>query len=119
MGDSPPYVAVINLAVMAAQHWRTVRLKLIQSGVGNPMGLPGMHVLLDLTESMIIESMVSDKPEDDQRQREQFMADLYRPTLTTAEVEGKPAGWRPPPFDPDSLDDDNEAAFDAIAHQAS
>lgn len=102
---------------MTAQHWRTVRLKLALAGIDDPMRLPTMHMLLDMTENLIIESMVSDKPEDDKRQREQFMNDLYRPVVTTAEVEGKPKGWIPPPFDPDSDDDDdaNEAAFDAIA----
>lgn len=100
---------------MTAQHWRTIRLKLIQSGVGDAMTLPNMHLLLDLSESMIIESMVSDDPKADERQRQGFIDMLYRPEVSEKVVAGKPKGWVPPPFDPDAEDDDNEAAFDALA----
>lgn len=97
---------------MAAQHWRTIRLKLIQSGVGNPMELPTAHMLLDLTESLILESMQSDKPEDDKRQRQEFIDALYRPAV--AKLKDLPDGWRPPPpgfEDDDALEASNEAAM--------
>jgi hypothetical protein len=100
---------------MTAQHWRTLRLKLIQSGVANPMALPTAHILLDMTEALILESMVSDDREDDRQQRERFMSALYR--VAAKPEEGKPDGWiEPPPgFDDD---DANEAAFDAFIQAA-
>lgn len=110
MGDSAPYVAVINLALMTAHHWRTLRLKLIQNGVPNPMALPTAHVLLDLTEHVLLESMQSDKPEDDAARRTEFMDALYRPIVKKRSE--LPSGWREPP--PGFEDDDaNAAASDA------
>ena len=101
---------------MTAQHWRTIRLKLSQGGIDDPMAMRNMHVLLDVTESLILESMVSDKPDDDRAQRQSFIDSLYRPVaVKRADL---PDGWRPPPFDPDADDDSNEAAFDAIAKSA-
>jgi hypothetical protein len=100
---------------MTAQHWRTLRLKLIQSGVSNPMALPTAHILLDMTEALILESMVSDDPKEDQRQRDRFISTLYKPEVVKRE--GLPDGWvEPPPgFDDDEA---NEAAFDAAAAMA-
>lgn len=96
---------------MTAQHWRTLRLKLIQSGVANPMALPTAHILLDMTEAVILESMVSEDRDEDKRQREQFMSALYR--VPAKPGEGKPDGWIEPP--PGFEDDEaNEAAFDAF-----
>lgn len=76
------------------------------------MALPTAHILLDMTESLIIESMVSDDPKEDQRQRDKFLAQLYR-SETKVRDDGKPDGWiEPPPgFDDD---DENEAAFDTV-----
>lgn len=94
---------------MTAQHWRTIRRKLIESGVHDPMGLPTMHILLDTTEALILESMQGgDSAEEDKRQRQEFLSALYKPDVSTTSSEpGKPAGWREPPpgFDDDSVED--------------
>lgn len=102
MGDRAPYVAVINLALMTAQHWRTIRLKLIQSGIHDPMRLTSMHILLDTTEQLILDSMVSNKPEEDKRQRQDFLNILYRPVVKKGEL--------PPP--PPGFEDEGEGSFD-------
>lgn len=110
MGYIAPYVAVINLALMTAHHWRTIRLKLMKSGMTEPMGLPTAHMLLDLTEQLILESMQSDKPELDKARREKFVADLYREAPKS--FKDLPDGWQPPP---PGFDDDDDAASEASA----
>lgn len=75
------------------------------------MALPTAHILLDMTEALILESMVSDDRDHDKRQREEFLSALYR--VGAKPGDGKPDGWvEPPPgFDDDGA---NEAAFDAL-----
>ena len=93
---------------MTAFHWRTMRLKLVQSGVSNPMGLSTMHIVLDATEAAILESISMSGERDAEFQRSQFLDQLYSPANDVGLGDGRavPAG-----FEPDEVD----SAFDAFA----
>lgn len=109
MGHCPPYLAVISLAVMTAHHWRTIRLKLVQSGVHDPMGLRTMHVVLDATEAAILEAMSADR--DGDMKRTLFLDKLYSPLL---DPDVDKATVQPRGF----TDEDVESSFDAFAAAA-
>ena len=98
---------MVTLAVMTAHHWRTIRLKLVQSGVHDPMRLPTMHILLDTTEAAVLEAMSGDRDSD--MKRTMFLDKLYSPLSDPAAPAGPPPGF---------TDDDTEAAFDAFASAA-
>lgn len=107
-GTARPYAAVVSLSVMAAYHWRTIRHKLLLAGVLDPMAMRSMHAVLDIAESMAVESAAnSEEPERE-------VAGLYRrlygphPDLGLDD-EPVPAG-----FDPDEVED----SFDAFARAA-
>lgn len=107
MGHCAPYIAVITLAVMTAHHWRSVRTKLLLAGVADPMGLRNMHMLLDVVESMVLESL-STGGREAEFHRSQFLDQLYSPANDVGLGGGAaaPAGFAP---------DEVEAAFDAFA----
>jgi hypothetical protein len=110
-GTSRPYTAVITLAAITAHHWRTVRNHLITHGVSDPMGLPSLHALLDVTESMVIDSIQEAKPEATKRKRQEFYDRLYAPEkLPTRTAKPLPTA-RPDGFD----DEEVEASFDSFA----
>lgn len=93
MGNRPPYRAVSELAALTATHWRAVRLRLLNAGVTDPMGLPTMHRLLDVTEQAVTAAMDGDTAE-------RFRAELYPP----APPPPRPARHRrPDPTDPPPL----------------
>lgn len=108
MGHRAPYIAVITLCVMTAHHWRTIRTKLMLAGVSDPMGLRTMHMLLDVTEAAILESMSMSGGQDAEFKRSQFFDSLYSPMNDTVGANNKiaPAGF---------TEDDMDAAFDAFA----
>ena len=106
-GTARPYLAVVTLAVMTAHHWRTIRLKLVQSGVHDPMTLPTMHILLDTTEAAVLEGMSGDR--DSERKRTMFLDRLYSPLADPTAPAAPPPGFS---------DDDTEDAFDAFASAA-
>jgi hypothetical protein len=108
-GTARPYIAVVTLAVMTAHHWRTIRLKMVQSGVRDPMRLPTMHILLDATETAVLEAMSTGS--DGEMKRTMFLHKLYSP-LSDPSAPAEIAA--PPGFD----DDDTEDAFDAFAAAA-
>lgn len=83
MGHAAPYHAVITLCVMAAHHWRPLRTKMLLAGIGDPMLLPSMHVLLDLTESALCESLSASErdPRDAKQKVDDFMDRLYEPEI--------------------------------------
>lgn len=108
-GTARPYIAVISLAVMTAHHWRTMRLKMVQAGVRDPMSLPTMHILLDATEAAILEGMSTGS--DGEMKRTMFLNKLYSPLSdpTAPREIAAPVGF---------TDDDTEDAFDAFAAAA-
>lgn len=112
MGDGPPYLAVINLALMTAFHWRTVRLQLVKAGVENPMEFSTAHILLDMVEELIMESIQPEGTkqadyDEAKQKREDFTKALYQPKVK--KLSELPDGWKPPPAGFDD-DDENDAA---------
>lgn len=99
---------------MTAHHWRTLRLKLTLAGISQPMALPSMHVLLDNTESAILEAMHGDNPKDGETKRSMFIDRLYAPTPESMALNGSDYVPQPEGFEPDEV----EAAFDAFAQAA-
>ncbi len=106
-GTARPYLAVVTLAMLTAHHWRTIRLKIVQSGIRNPMELPTMHILLDATEAAVLEAMSGDRDSD--MKRTVFIDRLYSPLADPATASQQPRGF---------TDDDTEDAFDAFAAAA-
>lgn len=78
------------------------------------MKLPTMHMLLDVVENLIVESMVSNKPEEDKRKRAEFYDMLYRPAVQN--FKDLDDGYKPIPagFDPEDTEDAFDAAFSAL-----
>jgi len=107
-GTARPYTAAATLASMTGHHWRTVRAHLINHGIADPMGLPSMHALLDITETMVIEAIQEDKPEKTRLKREQFYNQLYVPDRVAVSVDGK---TKPALAEPEVA----EEAFDQFA----
>lgn len=112
MGHRPPYGAVINLALLTAHNWRAVRSHIIGLGIGDPLEMPSMHQILDITEKLVLESFVSSDHKKDQRDREHFIDTLYRPNLEEISTDGGelavPAGF----------EDGGEDSFSSFMAQA-
>jgi hypothetical protein len=94
---------------MTAFHWRTVRTSLLLAGIADPMGLRNMHMLLDATESKILESISMSGERDAEFQRSQFLDQLYSPANDVGLGGGRAA--IPAGFEPDEVD----SAFEAFA----
>ena len=106
-GTARPYLAVVTLAVMLGHHYRTVRQKLIQSGISDVMKLPNMHVLLDTIEAAVLEAMSGER--DSELQRKAFIDRLYSPLSDPGAPAGPPRGFTA---------EDTEDSFDAFAAAA-
>ena len=88
-----------------------MRSKLLLAGIGDPMNLPSMHSLLDLTESALEESMSATADPAEGRQKvSEFRDQLYAPPV---EPEKAKAGYRPPPswWTEGNSDDEFDAAM--------
>lgn len=109
VGTARSWRAVVVLCGITGQYWRTVRAHLITHGVTDPMGLPSLHALLDVTEAMVLEN-IGGKPAEAKAARQRFTDQVYRPETVT--VGG--AAQAPPGFS----DADTEAAFDAFSKVA-
>lgn len=68
---------------MAAHHWRPLRTKMLLAGITDPMLLPSMHILLDLTESALCESLSASGTDarDSKEKVAEFMDRLYEPEI--------------------------------------
>lgn len=113
MGHRPPYIAVITLCVMTAHHWRTMRLKLLQAGIGDPMTLPHMHMVLDATEAAVLEAIANQNAKDAEFKRSQFLDRLYSPVVE-ASLHGDTRSQIPAGF----TEEEMEASFDAFTAAA-
>lgn len=118
-GTARPYIAVINLVVITAHHWRSMRAKLAQNGIADPMHtMQSMHALLDFTEQTTLESLAKsgegqNAHEQAKRAIESFMFKLYAPDPDTRAEDGRvpiPAG-----FDESAM----EGNFDAFMKMGS
>jgi len=100
---------------MAAQHWRSIRVRFMKDGISDPMALSSLGVLLDMVEAVVLESLMAEatKPEDAKAKRAKFMNALYAPTSDTAKkLNGD--GYLPPPAGFDAPRE-VETAFDGFA----
>jgi len=105
-GTPRPYTAVITLAVQTGYHWREIRRRIHAAGIVDPMQLPSMHAVLDVTEHAVLESMSG---EDSAVKRARFYDSLYAPEPGQTALNG--SEYAPPPgFSPDEV----EATFDAF-----
>lgn len=95
---------------MTAYHWRTIRLRMARAGIHDPMALPTMHILLDETETTVLESMIGTNQNDTEAKRTMFIDKLYAPVMHT-HLNGERYTPQPEGFDEDSM----EASFDAFA----
>lgn len=97
---------------MAAHNWRSLRQRALGEGITDLMALPSMHVVLDFTESLGMESAMSKcKTEGEAASAlSDFHDRLYRPDLTEARMINEPL-----PVPQGFEDDEVEAAFDAFA----
>lgn len=118
-GTARPYIAVINLVVITAYHWRSMRAKLAQNGIADPMRtMRTMHSLLDFTEQTTLESLAKSGEgqnayEQSKRAVDAFMFKLYSPDPNERDEDGRvpvPAG-----FDEDAM----ESNFDAFMQMGS
>jgi hypothetical protein len=117
-GTARPYVAVINLSVVAAHNWRDIRQKIIRAGVTEPMQMSSMHALLDYVESVVIEALAQsgegrDAAKQAQRAIDSFYDSLYKPDPKN---ELNAPGYAPIPagFSEDEQEDAFSAAVAAL-----
>lgn len=75
-GTARPHHAVLALALQTAYLWRAVRLRLVLAGIRDPMRLPTMHLVFDVTEKLMVESMAGP---DGEEQQTRFFNRLYGP----------------------------------------
>ena len=87
VGTARPWRSTVGLCVSTVRQWSTVRGRLIEKGVADPLRmLPSLTALLDVVEVMVLDSF--DKQED----RERWQRDLYREE-TTIDAATPPPGW--------------------------
>lgn len=99
-GTARPHHGVLTLALQTAYLWRAVRLRLILAGIHDPMALPNMHLVFDVTEKLMVESMVGPDGED---QQNRFFTRLYGPAPHPRPgVKG--IAVPPPGFSPEEMD---------------
>lgn len=117
-GTARPHAAVVTLSLYTGHNWRTIRRKLTLAGISNPMTLPSLHALLDVTEDIVVEALYASgqenegPPSEGERKVRRFYDAIYAPDLQDIddldeeEPHRVPAGFENP--------DDVEADFDAL-----
>lgn len=118
-GTARPYAAVTTLALFTGHNWRTIRHKLTLAGIKNPMALPSLHTLLDITESIVIESLFRSgekkegPPTSGERKVQEFYDSIYRPDPTDDSEDDE---LTETPYVPSGFEDPNEIedSFDAL-----
>lgn len=119
MGYGAPYTAVVSLSVMAAHHWRTVRTRLLNNGIGDLMALASLHAMLDAVEAIILEAVVADATttKEAKAKRARFLDSIYAPNTDEAKrLNGD--GYKPMPSEfavPKQVEDDFNAFARAVA----
>lgn len=96
---------------MAAHNWRTLRQKGLGEGITDLMAMPTMHTVLDMIESLGIESAVHGCKTEAEGKAAlgQFYDKLYKPDIRDAMVMNEPD-----PIPAGFEDDEVEASFDAF-----
>lgn len=87
VGTARPWRSTVGLSVSTVRQWSTIRGRLIEKGVPDPLrALPSLTALLDVVEVMVLDSF--EKDEDRQR----WLRELYR-NNTTVDAAEPPPGW--------------------------
>lgn len=87
VGTARPWRSTVGLCVSTVRQWSTVRGRLIEKGIPDPLRmLPSLTALLDVVEVMVLDSF--EKQED----RDKWQRDLYRED-TTVDAATPPPGW--------------------------
>lgn len=119
-GTARPYAAVTTLSLYTGHSWRTVRYKLLLAGIPDPMQLPSLHAVLDVTEQIVVESLFRSAeeregpPSKGEMKVQSFYDTIYRPDPVDVDASDEPVeeDFVPAGFeDPDEM----EASFDSFA----
>ena len=108
-GTARQFPAVSALCAMTGKFWRVLRARLaVKGGLTDPLAqLPTLHVLIDVTESAVMESITKDE------ERDKIQNQLYAPELNSGATPSEPA----PPSWWDA--DDAEDSFNALMAKGS
>lgn len=80
MGHRAPYLAVVSISLMAATVWRSLRARLADKGIADPMRqFPHLHALLDFAESVWMESLTTGDEKKDRAAIDRYNMSLYKP----------------------------------------
>lgn len=94
---------------MTAYHYRTIAAKMVLAGIPDPMALPSLHALLNVTEHIMLEAC--EKPRD----RDHQLHLLYRPDpADVRRINGKTQLAVPSGFSKE----EQASSFDAFAAAA-
>ena len=114
-GTARPHAAVITLSLYTGHNWRMVRHKLLLAGIDQPMALPSLHAVLDVTEEIIVEALAHTNseregpPTEGERAVKKFYDSIYRPDPDDfGDFEDRPivpSGFE----DPDMIEDNFDA----------
>jgi hypothetical protein len=117
-GTARPYTAVVTLSLFTGHHWRNIRCRLADAGIPNPLALPSLHSILDITEDIVVDSLYRSGQKDDgppspgELKVRQFYDAIYAPEPkdddddTATADRAVPAGFENP--------EDVESDFDAF-----
>jgi hypothetical protein len=117
-GTARPYIAVTTLSLFTAHNWRDIRHRLAFGGIADPMKLPSLHVLLDITEEIVVDRLARSgveregPPSPGEMAVRKFYDAIYAPDPDDPLDVAESGGPRVPPgFDDPS---EVEADFDAF-----
>jgi hypothetical protein len=117
-GTARPYSAVSTLCLFTGSSWRSLRRQITLAGIADPMTLPSLHALLDITEEVVVDGIFrSENAEDKAPSKGElavraFYDRIYAPEpadpldADLAVAAAVPAGFETP--------EDVEAGFDAF-----
>lgn len=87
-GSGRPLKAVATLCAATVKSWSIVRARMVRSGVADPLRqLPSLWALLDVTESLILES------KQEQKDRDDYMRQMYPATYNRFSEEDSAAAF--------------------------
>lgn len=74
-GSGRPLKAVATLCAATVKSWSIIRARMVRSGIADPLRqLPSLWALIDVTESLILETKT------DQKDRDDYMRQMYPAT---------------------------------------
>lgn len=86
-GNARPFSSSVALASATVRQWHTIRGRLIDKGITDPLRqLSSLQTLLDVVEVMILDSMSEEK------EREEYLRGAWRKS-TIDDADTPPPGW--------------------------